>query len=165
VVEFAGWFANNDGEWIKEKNEYGWTPLHLGMQRKASAAVLQLLMKAWPAGVKAKDTFGNTPLLLGSGTRHQLRRSNCCSMHGKRVSRQGLERPDSIVKEKERLYRYTPLQLGMKHKAKPLLLEVLLRHPSQPLWGSILKQGRFCMNGTGLGKVCSSLHRNTNQQH
>jgi ankyrin repeat protein len=66
VADFAAWFgANNDGEWVKEKDEDGWTPLHLGMQHNAPEEVIRLLVEAWAAGVGEKDRHGRTPLHYG----------------------------------------------------------------------------------------------------
>jgi uncharacterized protein YaaQ len=71
VAEFAAWFgAHNDGDWVKKKGEYGWTPLHIGMKHKAPAAVIKLLVDACPEGVKKKGGdgflhYGGTLLHIG----------------------------------------------------------------------------------------------------
>jgi hypothetical protein len=44
VAEFTAWFgAHNDGEWVKETEKDGGTPLHHGMEHNAPAEVLELL--------------------------------------------------------------------------------------------------------------------------
>jgi ankyrin repeat protein len=66
VAEFAAWFdANNDGEWVKEKDRYGKTLLQFGMVNKAPAEVIKLLVEACPQAVKVKDWHDNTPLHNG----------------------------------------------------------------------------------------------------
>jgi hypothetical protein len=68
VAEFVAWFgAHNDGEWVKENDEDGYTLLHIGMKNKAPAEVIKLLVEACPEAVKGEDVIGKTPLHYGMG--------------------------------------------------------------------------------------------------
>jgi hypothetical protein len=66
AVEFAAWIGENNGAWIEEKDKHGYTLMHIGMWKKVPAKVVQLLIEAWPAGVRETDErYGYTPLYLG----------------------------------------------------------------------------------------------------
>ena len=65
VAVFLSWFGvHKDGEWLKEKNTYGSTPLHLALAYEAPEAVVMVLFAAWPDAAKEKKKNGYTPLHL-----------------------------------------------------------------------------------------------------
>jgi ankyrin repeat protein len=173
VAMFAAWFgANNDGKWIKEKDAYGWTLLHIGMEYKVPAEAIKLLIEAWPQAVKNKEWEGNAPLHIGmkyhvpveviqllvdawpASVKVKNQEGNTL-LHIGMWSKAPAEAikllvdawPESVnVKNNPNIggerpqESQTPLQLGMELKAPRAGLEVV-RHPSQPLWASFLKQG------------------------
>ena len=60
---FLSWFdAHKEGDWIKEKDEFGNTPLYNALENDASEKVVSALIAAWPGAVKEKDNNGYTPL-------------------------------------------------------------------------------------------------------
>jgi ankyrin repeat protein len=116
VAEFAAWIAaNNDGEWVKENDEDGNTPLHFGMEHKAAAEAIKLLVQACPAGVKAKGWYARTPLHLGM--RHNAPVD---------LIKLLVEACPAGVKERDR-NGATPLLLGMKHNAPVEAINLLVQ--------------------------------------
>ena len=65
VAVFMTWFgARNEGEWLKEKDKYGYTPLYKALESNAPEAVVIALLAAWPDAAKAKRRRGCNPLCL-----------------------------------------------------------------------------------------------------
>jgi uncharacterized protein YaaQ len=169
VAEFAAWFGannrhfNNDVEWFKETDQWGNTPLHIGMQHKAPVEVIKLLVEACSEAAMEKGKYGKTPLFTGMYYKAPAEviklLVEACPENVKVQDKDGNtplhigmqeNRPAEVIKllvdacpagvKEQTNQRNTPLDIGMKNNAPPLALEVL-RHPSQPLWILYLKEG------------------------
>jgi len=119
AADFAAWFgANNDGEWVKVKNYYEYTPLHIGMRKQAPAEVIKTLVEACPEAAKVNDRHGNTPLHYGM--KHKAPAE---------VIKLLVEACPEAVKLKNHFkypyYGNTPLHIGMQHNAPAEVIKLL----------------------------------------
>ena len=114
-TKFAACFGvHNDGEWVNEKDKDGFTLLHIGMEHKAPAEAIKLLVEAYPEAVKEKNKYGSTPLQFG------MKRNVPAA-----VIKLMVEACPEAVKEKDKHGR-TPLHFGMKGNAPAEVIKLLV---------------------------------------